>query len=98
NHFIEIAKDSNNNKYLLIHSGSRNLGKQIADYYQKVAIKNTRAKYNRNHLEEQIEKLNQKEQTKEVKSKIKRYKRKINDEKIKKLQKKIIKKNIIEIN
>ena len=82
NHFIEIAKDSNNDKYLLIHSGSRNLGKQIADYYQKVAIKNTRAKYNRNHLEEQIEKLNQKEQTKEVKSKIKRYKRKINDKKI----------------
>lgn len=38
NHFIEIDKDENNNLYLVIHSGSRNLGKQVADYYQKIAI------------------------------------------------------------
>lgn len=38
NHFIEIDKDSNNNKYLIIHTGSRNLGKQVADIYQQIAI------------------------------------------------------------
>ncbi|OEH84659.1 RNA-splicing ligase RtcB [Desulfuribacillus stibiiarsenatis] len=37
NHFIEINCDDNNNKYLVIHSGSRNLGKQIATYYQNKA-------------------------------------------------------------
>lgn len=34
NHFIEIDKDRDNNKYLVIHSGSRYLGKQVAEYYQ----------------------------------------------------------------
>ena len=38
NHFIEIGVDKNNNKYLVIHSGSRNLGKQVAEIYQKLAI------------------------------------------------------------
>jgi len=38
NHFIEIDKDENNNKYLVIHTGSRNLGKQVAEYYQNLAI------------------------------------------------------------
>lgn len=38
NHFIEVSKDSRGDKYLIIHSGSRNLGKQVADYYQKLAI------------------------------------------------------------
>lgn len=39
NHFIEVDIDSNGNKYLVIHSGSRNLGNQVATYYQKLAIK-----------------------------------------------------------
>lgn len=39
NHFIEIDKDVDGNKYLIIHSGSRNLGKQVAEYYQDRAIK-----------------------------------------------------------
>ncbi|MGI6510104.1 MAG: RtcB family protein [Erysipelotrichaceae bacterium] len=38
NHFIEIGVDSADNKYLVVHSGSRNLGKQVAEYYQKLAI------------------------------------------------------------
>jgi RNA-splicing ligase RtcB len=38
NHFIEINIDNNQNKYLVIHSGSRNLGNQIARYYQDKAI------------------------------------------------------------
>jgi RNA-splicing ligase RtcB len=38
NHFLEINIDNDNNKYLVIHSGSRNLGNQIARYYQDKAI------------------------------------------------------------
>lgn len=38
NHFIEVDIDDEGNKYLIIHSGSRNLGKQVADYYQNLAI------------------------------------------------------------
>lgn len=38
NHFIEIDQDSKGTYYLIIHSGSRNLGKQVAEYYQKLAI------------------------------------------------------------
>lgn len=38
NHFIEIDADQDGNKYLVIHTGSRNLGKQVADLYQKMAI------------------------------------------------------------
>ena len=38
NHFIEIDVDDETNKYLVIHTGSRNLGKQVAEYYQDLAI------------------------------------------------------------
>jgi RNA-splicing ligase RtcB len=39
NHFIELDKDEKGNVYLVIHTGSRNLGTQVADLYQKKAIK-----------------------------------------------------------
>ena len=38
NHFIEIDEATDGTKYLIIHSGSRNLGKQVAELYQKLAI------------------------------------------------------------
>ena len=38
NHFIEVDKDDEDNLYLIIHSGSRNLGKQVATVYQKQAV------------------------------------------------------------
>ena len=38
NHFIEIDTDDEGNKYLVIHSGSRNLGTQVAELYQGVAV------------------------------------------------------------
>ena len=39
NHFIELDKDDEGRLYLVVHSGSRNLGKQVAEYYQKAAVK-----------------------------------------------------------
>ena len=38
NHFIEVDKSSDGTFYLVIHSGSRNLGKQVAEIYQQLAI------------------------------------------------------------
>lgn len=40
NHFIEVDVDEEGTYYLIIHSGSRNLGKQVAEYYQDIAIDN----------------------------------------------------------
>jgi len=38
NHFIELDRDSNGNVYLVIHTGSRNLGQQVCKHYQKLAV------------------------------------------------------------
>ena len=38
NHFIEIQKGSDGHIWIMIHSGSRNIGKQVADYYNKKAV------------------------------------------------------------
>ncbi len=38
NHFIEVDEAADGTKYLVIHSGSRNLGKQVAELYQQLAI------------------------------------------------------------
>ena len=69
NHFIEIDIDEDNNKYLVIHTGSRNLGKQVAKIYQEKAIKycsydeemnlekqNIIKEYKKQHREKEIEK------------------------------------------
>ena len=44
NHFIEIDRAADGTNYLVIHSGSRNLGKQVAEYYQKLAIELAKGK------------------------------------------------------
>ena len=38
NHFIEVDRSTDGTFYLVIHSGSRNLGKQVAEHYQQLAI------------------------------------------------------------
>ena len=38
NHFIEIDRSSDGTLYLVIHTGSRNLGKQVAEHYQQLAV------------------------------------------------------------
>ena len=40
NHFIELDRDGQGRMYIVVHTGSRNLGKQVADIYQKQAVKN----------------------------------------------------------
>lgn len=38
NHFIEVDRAADGRNYLVIHSGSRNLGKQVAEIYQRLAV------------------------------------------------------------
>lgn len=46
NHFIELNKSESSEIYLVIHTGSRNLGQQVCRYYQKLAVDNCLIKSN----------------------------------------------------
>jgi tRNA-splicing ligase RtcB (3'-phosphate/5'-hydroxy nucleic acid ligase) len=37
NHFVEVQRDQDGYVWLMVHSGSRNIGKRICDHYDKVA-------------------------------------------------------------
>lgn len=39
NHFIEVDRDDEGQIYVVVHSGSRNLGKQVAEFYQREGYK-----------------------------------------------------------
>lgn len=52
NHFIEVDESENGAKFLVIHTGSRYLGKQVAEYYQDLAWKNL----SKEKINEQIQK------------------------------------------
>ena len=54
NHFIEIDADADGVKYLIIHSGSRNLGKQVAEYYQNLAVEIMQGKDEINSMQERL--------------------------------------------
>ena len=56
NHFIELDKDDDDNVYLVIHTGSRNLGKPVAEIYQKKAVQHMTAGADdfENHIKEVI--------------------------------------------
>ena len=55
NHFIEVDRDDEGNLYLVIHSGSRHLGVEIATYYQKAAFK--ALKYSQEEMQAAIARL-----------------------------------------
>lgn len=57
NHFIEVNEGSDGKKYLVIHSGSRNLGKQVAEYYQNIAIENIQKTRNNVDIDKLITQL-----------------------------------------
>ncbi|WP_367567214.1 RtcB family protein [Lacrimispora sp.] len=83
NHFIEIDEDTDGNKYLIIHTGSRNLGKQVAEIYQQVAIDSMQGS---GKLEQDIQKLIKEYRiagrTKEIESGIRELKRKFQPDKL----------------
>lgn len=44
NHYVELDKDDDGNTYLVIHTGSRSLGKDVCEYYQNLAYKKLKEK------------------------------------------------------
>lgn len=73
NHFIEVDLDKNDNKYLLIHTGSRNFGYKIAKYWQDKAIKVFENKRNKKR-QNLIESLKDQNRHQEIEEKLKEFK------------------------
>lgn len=70
NHFIEVDIDKNGNVYLVIHSGSRYLGKQAAEYYQELAYKELTSM--REKKQEIIRTLKEQGREKEIEAELKK--------------------------
>lgn len=71
NHFIELDEDDNDNQYLVIHTGSRNLGKQVAEYHQNVAISNLKGKNKKKEvIDSLIKQLKAERREKEISQKL----------------------------
>ena len=56
NHFIEVDKDEEGNLYVVIHSGSRHLGKEVAEIYQRKAFEQIKGT-DKENIAKQIEEL-----------------------------------------
>lgn len=71
NHFIELDVDKRGAKYLVIHTGSRNLGKQVAEIYQKKAEEQMK----HDGVQEVIDRLKREGRTAEIEEAVKAYKK-----------------------
>jgi RNA-splicing ligase RtcB len=69
NHFIEANRDNDNNLYIVVHSVSRHLGKEVAEYYQQEAWKQLN-KNRKVDVGEYIAKLKSEGLEKEIQSRI----------------------------
>lgn len=69
NHFIEVNKTSDGQIMIVIHSGSRNLGVQVCNYYQKLAVDTLSKKTD---VKAVIEKLKSEGREKEIQSELKK--------------------------
>lgn len=74
NHFIELNEDAEGNKFLVIHSGSRNLGVRVCHFYQKIAEELCRKGYvDRNEI---IQRLKAEGRSQEIHSELQKLKSK----------------------
>ncbi|WP_462424588.1 RtcB family protein [Fusobacterium ulcerans] len=76
NHFIEAGKDEEGNIYITVHSGSRHLGLEVANYYQKMGYKALN-KVSDIDIEKIIEQLKSEGREKEINKTIKEIKKQI---------------------
>ena len=72
NHFIEVGQGASGISVLFIHTGSRYLGKQVAEYYQDMAYQDCK----KSNLSQEIEALKQQGREREIESYIATHKRK----------------------
>lgn len=73
NHFIEVGRNSKDELFLVIHSGSRNIGGQVARYYQNIAI--DKLTDNSNERELLIKKLKKTGRQNEISKELKKLKK-----------------------
>lgn len=73
NHFIEANKDEKGNVYIVIHSGSRNLGVKVCGHYQQLAIKERTDKSA--EVRALIERLRSERRAREISEEIKKVER-----------------------
>ena len=71
NHFIEIDKDSMGNLWLVIHCGSRHLGIEICEHYQKAGYKAIRENYVEGKIKDTIADLKARGLQKDIENTIK---------------------------
>ena len=76
NHFIEADKDDEGNIYIVVHSGSRHLGLEIANYYQEAAYKYLTS-YNPEEIEAMVTSLKSAGRQREIESALKKMKSKV---------------------
>lgn len=76
NHFIEAGKDEEGNIYITVHSGSRHLGLEVANYYQKMGYKALN-KVSDVDIDKTIEQLKNEGREKEINKIIKEIKKQI---------------------
>lgn len=76
NHFIELNKSESGDVYLVIHTGSRNLGQQVCRYYQRLAADNCLFKSNefKGKVAGLVTKMKLEGQCKEIQSSIEKLK------------------------
>ena len=73
NHFIEVDKDDDGTLYLVVHSGSRHLGVEIASYYQKLAYEQLN-RCSKVEVDELVKRLKAEGKQKQIESEIKKVK------------------------
>lgn len=79
NHFIEVNKTSDGQIMIVVHSGSRNLGVKVCNYYQKLAVDNLS---NHTDVKTVIEKLKSEGREKEIQSELKKLKPNVVDKEL----------------
>lgn len=75
NHFIEANQDDTGNIYIVVHSGSRHLGLEIASFYQEAAYK-ALTSYSKEEIVAKVEELKAAGRQKEIQSALRQLKSK----------------------
>ena len=78
NHFIELDDDTEGNMYLVIHSGSRNLGKKVCEYYQRLAAKQ-RYEKGRGGVAELIARLKAEGRERDIQAELRKLPKRLSD-------------------
>jgi len=71
NHFLEVDRDKNGYLWLVVHTGSRHLGLEVANYYQNLAYKKLQNDNVKDEIKQLVAKYKSEGRTREIESAIK---------------------------